>query len=216
MGHRQTPLDVRLGLRRAIRYLREYPYEWRERQQQHARNLDRVALLGRFIAPQGIGAELGVHKGYFSPILFTHLAPRKLYLIDPWYLQSKSWCWGDGNRNAIDALRRILREMEEDLVSGNVVLTIEDDLKALADMPNGHLDWVYLDTTHQYQQTVKELQLLKAKVKADGIIAGDDWQTDPSHEHHGLCRAVQEFVDRENYRVLHADTKSMQWAIRSQ
>lgn len=179
-----------------MRYLREYPYEWRERQQQHARNLDRVALLGRFIAPQGIGAELGVHKGYFSPILFTHLAPRKLYLIDPWYLQGRSWCWGDGNRNAIDALRRILREMEEDLVSGNVVLAIEDDLKALADMPNGHLDWVYL-------------------VKADGIIAGDDWQTDPSHEHHGLCRAVQEFVDRENYRVLHADTQSMQWAIRS-
>jgi len=52
--------------------------------------------LSRFIAPGGVGAELGVHKGYFSPVLLEGLAPEKLYLIDPWYLQGKEWTWEEG------------------------------------------------------------------------------------------------------------------------
>jgi len=56
------------------------------------------------------------------------------------------------------------------------VLWIDDDLVALTRMPDEHLDWAYLDTTHQYDQTATELQLLKQKVKPGGIIAGDDWR----------------------------------------
>jgi hypothetical protein len=142
------------------------------------------------------------------------LKPRKLYLIDPWYRQGKCWTWGDGNRNIVDALCTVLHETEDDLVSGRAVLVVDDDLTALAKMPNGHLDWAYLDTNHKYEQSVKELQLLNVKVKAGGTIAGDDWQADPSHKHHGLCRALQEFVDREGYRNLDVDPESTQWAIR--
>ena len=198
-----------------ITYLRRYQEDRRERAAQHARNVNRVELLGRFIARQGTGAELGVHKGYLSPILLDRLAPKKLYLIDPWYLHGKHWSWGEGNRRVMDALCHILHKMEDELVSGRLVLLIDDDLQALAKMPDGHLDWVYLDTTHQYEHTAKELQLLKVKVKPGGVIAGDDWQSDPSHRHHGVCRAVREFIDREDYTLLCADEDSLQWAISS-
>jgi hypothetical protein len=194
--------------------LRRFRADYREREWQRTRNLARAELLRRFISPQGKGAELGVHKGYFSPVLLAHLAPEVLYLIDPWYLQGKQWSWGDGNRKVMDALTRILRNMEDELVSGKVVLLIDHDLQALSRMPDGHLDWVYLDTTHQYEQTVQELQLLRSKVKTGGIIAGDDWQIDPNHRHHGVCRAVREFTDRGGCELLCADQESMQWAVR--
>jgi len=124
--------------------------------------------LSRFIAPGGVGAELGVHKGYFSPVLLEGLAPEKLYLIDPWYLQGKEWTWGEGNRRAVDALCRILRELEDELAIGKAVLWIDDDLVALTRMPDEHLDWANLDTTHQYDETARELQLLKQKIKPGG------------------------------------------------
>jgi hypothetical protein len=170
--------------------------------------------LSRFITPGGIGVELGVHKGYFSPVLLEGLAPERLYLIDPWYLQGKQWTWGEGNRRTVDALRRILRELEDELVVGKVVLWIDDDLAALTRMSDAYLDWAYLDTTHQYDQTAKELQLLKRKVKPGGIIAGDDWWPDPLHQHHGVCKAVREFVDREPCKIVHADEVSSQWILR--
>jgi hypothetical protein len=91
----------------------------------------------------------------------------------------------------MDALCHILHKMEDELVSCRLVLLIDDDLQALAKMPDGHLDRVYLDTTHQYEQTAKELQLLKVKVKPGGVIAGDDWQSDPSHRHHGCAEQCE-------------------------
>ena len=196
-----------------IAYLRRYRGEMRYRSTQRARNIQRIEFLEQFIARQGTGAELGVHKGHFSQVLLDRLAPQKLYLIDPWYLQGKQWSWGDGNRRVMDALCYVLRKMEDELVSGQVVLLIENDLEALAKMPDGHLDWVYLDTTHQYEQTVKELEVLKVKVKPGGVISGDDWQPDPSHKYYGVCRAVREFVDREKHAVLCVDAKTHQWII---
>jgi hypothetical protein len=185
-----------------------------ERAAQSVRNAQRIEPLVHFISPGGIGAELGVHKGYFSRALLEHLAPKKLYLIDPWYLQGKYWSWGEGNRRVVDAVSRILRELEDDLAGGKAVLWIEDDLRALAQLPDRHLDWAYLDTTHQYDQTANELSLLKQKVKSGGIIAGDDWQPDPSHRHHGVCKAVREFVDREQCELIYIDEASLQWILR--
>jgi Methyltransferase domain len=201
-------------MRQYAAYLRYWDRNGPERASQRVRNIQRIGLLRRFIAPGGVGAELGVHKGYFSPLLLDALAPEKLYLIDPWYLQGKQWTWGEGNRRAVDALCRTLRELEDELVAGTAVLRIDDDLEALARMADHHLDWAYVDTTHQYEQTARELALLKRKVKAGGIIAGDDWQPDASHRHHGVCKAVREFVDRERCTLLHADHVSMQWILR--
>lgn len=209
-------LRLRLSWQRALRHLREAPGDVLERRREHVRNLERIAWLDRCIPRNGIGAELGVHKGYFSPLLLSQLAPRKLYLIDPWFLQGKAWRWGKGNRNIVDALCRVMRDMEDDFIAGTLVLVIKDDLTALAEMPDGYLDWVYLDTNHRYEQTVKELALLKIKVRAGGVIAGDDWHPDPSHKHYGVYRAVMEFVDQEHYRILEADPKSKQWAITSE
>jgi hypothetical protein len=73
------------------------------------------------------------------------------------------------------------------------------------------VDWVYLDSSHEYEHTVEELEILRHKT---GLISGHDWHEDTSHEHHGVCKAVVEFCDRYGWRLKAADPWG-QWLVRS-
>ena len=85
----------------------------------------RARVLERVIKPGGVGVECGVYKGEFSLALLERLAPSRLYLIDPWYLVTREWHWGEGDRSTVSALCNILRRFEDELVSGRVMLRIE-------------------------------------------------------------------------------------------
>jgi hypothetical protein len=174
----------------------------------------RGSFLHRMVAKNGMGAEIGVHKGQFTRSILDHTQPMRLHLIDPWYLFGKEWPWAKDNKSTTDALVGVLQSFEEELVNGSVVLHVGYDLEVLAEFTDQYFDWVYLDTSHQYEQTQRELLLLKRKVKADGVITGDDWYADPNHLHHGVFRAVQEFLAHEPYELIYADDIDKQWAIR--
>ncbi len=179
-----------------------------------ARDLARIEVLRRFIAPGGVGAEIGVHKGYFTAHLLRELTPQRLHLVDPWYLLGAEWNWGPPSRSTVDALCSILHRYTDELTAGRVVLHVGWDLEVLAAMPDASFDWVYLDTDHEYESTRLELEVLQRKVTPSGIIAGDDWRSDPDHRHHGVFRAVQEVVATTGYDLLHADDDDQQWLIR--
>lgn len=174
----------------------------------------RAKFLEQMIAKGGVGAELGVYKGRFTGIILDVVAPERLHLIDRWYLIGERWDWAYGNQSTIDALVGILHTYAAELISGRAILHVGDDLEVLRTFPDRYFDWVYLDTSHDYDHSVEELGLLKLKVKAGGVIAGDDWQSDPAHVHHGVCRAVREFIAREPYELLYANDTDKQWAIR--
>jgi len=174
----------------------------------------RFQVLKPFLKENAVAAELGVLKGDFSRPIVESLKPAKLHLVDPWYLLGPEWSWENGDRSTIHALIGILKDFEKELTSGQVVLNIAYDQDFLATLPDGYFDWVYLDTTHEYEQTKIELQLLQRKVKASGIIAGDDWRPDPKHPHHGVYKGVQELIAEGNYEILYSDSTDLQWAIR--
>jgi hypothetical protein len=174
----------------------------------------RAKFLEQMIPKGGVGAELGVYKGHFTRTILDVVEPKRLHLIDPWYLLGERWEWAYGNQSTIEALVGVLRTCAAELICGRAILHVGDDLEILLTFPDHYFDWVYLDTSHNYGHTVKELELLAVKVKAGGVIAGDDWQTDPAHVHHGVCRAVREFIAREPYDLMYADETDKQWAIR--
>lgn len=177
-------------------------------------HLIRANVLRSLIRENGIGAEIGVHKGTFSRSILNTVKPQQLHLIDPWYLMGKEWRWGEGNRSTMDALINILQAFEDELINKTIVLHIGYDLEVLMTFPDDYFDWVYLDSSHQYEQTKKELALLKLKVKKEGVIAGDDWYNDPEHRHHGVYLAIQEFVEHEPYEIIYADNQNKQWALK--
>ena len=183
---------------------RRGPRHWAEK---------RLRALKPYLTEHAVAAELGVLKGDFSEQILQSLKPTRLHLVDPWYLQGLEWSWEKGDRSTIHALTGILKDFDKELTSGQVVLDIGYDQDVLAALPDAYLDWAYLDTTHEYAQTRTELQLLQRKVKASGVIAGDDWRPDPAHPHHGVYKAVQELVAEGGYEILYADSGNLQWAI---
>ncbi len=73
---------------------------------------------------------------------------------------------------------------------------------------------MYFDTTHTYEQTVKELALAAALVRPEGIICGDDWRDDPSHVHYGVRQAIEEFCAATDFGLVYSSANDRQWAIR--
>jgi hypothetical protein len=178
------------------------------------KNRARRAILQSLLPKRGIGAELGVHKGHLTPHLIEWSDATKVYAVDPWYLLGPTWEWAAGEKSTVGGLVRTLRRSEKYLQNGRCEVVIADDCEWLAALPDAFLDWVYLDSSHMYEHTVRELALLEAKVKPDGIVAGDDWQSDPSHRHHGVTKAVRESVAEGRFEVIFTDDTTHQWAAR--
>jgi hypothetical protein len=51
-------------------------------------------------------------------------------------------------------------------------------------------------------------------VKSSVIFCGDDWRPDPNHMHHGVYKAVNEFILKYNYQLIYASDKNLQWFIK--
>jgi hypothetical protein len=174
----------------------------------------RLEFIERVLPKNGIGAELGVFKGHLSPILLKHSKATKLHLIDPWYFLTARWAWAGGNQSTVDALIKVLKTFKNEIEDGRILIHVGDDLQVLATFPDQYFDWVYIDSSHMYEHTMHELQMLASKVKDNGVIAGDDWQPEPNHRHHGVYKAVNEFIVSEEYRLIYSDRENMQWAIK--
>jgi hypothetical protein len=179
------------------------------------RGATRIRFLRKMnIAPDGIGAEIGVQKGFFSHVLLHEFRPQRLHLLDPWYLIGEEWSWATTSKSTSKALRNVIFWFQKELTSKEIVLHIGFDEEVLAELPDNYFDWVYLDTSHTYEHTKRELELLHTKMKPSGMILGDDWFSDPSHKFFGQYRATKEFVEEKGYIVVYSSDTDHQWAIR--
>jgi len=170
--------------------------------------------------PKGtVGAELGVFKGEFSADILRVAQPRELHLVDSWWTE---WgeCypdWGEytdfGALGTRDCYEQTLRSVEAERGSTDVIVHVGDDVAYLESLADGALDWSYLDSSHGYEHTRRELDALRRKTKSNGVITGHDWQEDPAHLHHGVYRAVNEFCAAHGWEVVMLDNH-LQWAIR--
>jgi hypothetical protein len=174
----------------------------------------RAKFVSEIIKGREIGAEIGVHKGQFSRFLIDTISPQRLHLIDPWYLMGKEWDWAQDQKSTIFALTNIIREFEKELISQQVILHIGYDFDVLPSFPDSYFDWVYLDTSHSYEHTLLELELISNKLKPTGVIVGDDWYPDPSQLHHGVFRAVKDFLSKnQDFKEVYSSPKDKQWAL---
>jgi hypothetical protein len=158
-------------------------------------------------------AEVGVYKGDNSRHILKYAKPRELHLIDGWWTvegdtYEHPWYQIVGEqpdtRAAYAQVEALARKHPQCL------LHVGDDLEILPTFADRYFDWVYLDSSHEYGHTVKELDLLERKVKT--VICGHDWFPDPASEHHGVYRAVSELCSHGNWRVTWTDDWD-QWAI---
>lgn len=172
----------------------------------------------KILPRDSVGAEVGVFKGEFTAHILRTVKPKEFHLIDGWWLGYGEYYpdWGAytefgrlRTKDAFDHAKRVVGRIDRRSVA---VFHVRDDVECLDGFAESYFDWVYLDTSREYAHTTQELAVLKRKVRRVGLIAGDDWQPDPNHAHHGLCRAVREFCHACGWELAHSDSYG-QWCI---
>jgi Methyltransferase domain len=156
----------------------------------------------RLLPKSSVGAELGVFKGAFSAEILRRVVPKELHLVDMWWEAFGEFYpdWGrytDFGRLRTRAAYKHAVRVATEANYGNaakLVFHVGDDLAYLRTFPDGYFDWVYIDTSHEYAHTAAELALAAIKVRAGGLICGDDWTEEKGHPHAGVARAVKEFL----------------------
>jgi predicted O-methyltransferase YrrM len=83
----------------------------------------------------------------------------------------------------------------------------------LRSTPDNSLDFIYLDSSHDYENTKMELELCFKALKPGGVLLGDDWHDDPNHRHSGVARAVREVLETGPHTSLF-QPKDCQWGVK--
>ena len=178
----------------------------------------RKYVLNQFIKPNAKGAELGVFRGLFSEFILITVNPKLFYMVDGWELLfGEKFSWG-GDYTCNGTLPTAVAKseaIERTSFHNNrhvITSTTEDFLLNLTEK----MDFFYFYATHQYESVLNELNLIHNLdlLADDGVIIGDDWIIDPKHQHHGICRAVNDFVREQPYQLIHAHQPTRQFVLR--
>lgn len=180
----------------------------------------RASLLA-VLPPRSVGAEIGVHRGDLSARLLRRLELRRLHLIDPWkYADSpphpKMWHGGrtgGSQRNMERRYRGVLRRFERQIADGTVVVHRGMSWDIADEIPDGSLDWAYIDGDHSYEAVKRDIAAYVPKLRPGGVLAGDDYG-ERSGPRAGVTRAVDELVAFGRLEVVRV-SEDRQWAVRA-
>lgn len=139
--------------------------------------------------PKGrVGAEIGVDKGQHAVDLLNITRPSKIYLVDRWDYEA-----GLGTQESLAIAKEAVSKLDNASVAEFVV---SRGVPWLVSLPESYLDWCYLDTTHEYEDTVQELAAMRRAVRIGGHVAGHDFTLGGSPDWKaGVARAVIEAIE---------------------
>lgn len=147
------------------------------------------------IKEDSIGCELGVFEGEFSELLLRSKKFTKLYLVDLFDGIIES---GDkkGNNIKYQSGENLFNIVNKKFVNEKVIEIVKSDsISFLNSFPDNYFDFIYIDTSHQYEHTKNELKISLKKIKNKGIISGHDYN---KNMFAGVVKAVDEF-SKDNY-----------------
>jgi hypothetical protein len=159
----------------------------------------RDIVRGRLLAQlpkNAVVAEIGVWEGGFSRRILEICDPAALHLIDPWMYQPEFGNTGFGRKKNKDLMevkyQDVVAAFQNDPRVHIHRATSEDALGAL---PDGSLDWVYIDGNHNEPFVGNDLALCLRKVKPNGIITGDDYNWQAEQSGAPVRRAVEAMME---------------------
>ena len=176
----------------------------------YERQKERYEVIAPLLGRDEVGAELGVYKGGFGEFLLPHC--RKLYLVDVWYRNGGFWDMEGRADSRVETVVSILRTYQAEIEEGRVEVVVERASAFLDALPEDHFDFLYLDASHRYQATRKEIASAIRAVRPGGHVFGDDYDPDPESRQHGVFRAVNEAVKRTGATMV-VDARR-QWGLR--
>ena len=140
-------------------------------------------VLGKVYAELGftMGAEVGVRRGRYSEILCRANPGLHLYCIDSWAADYKY---------AAERQEGFYQMAVERLAPFNVTFLRKTSMEALADIPDGSLDFIFIDANHHFDYVMQDIILWVPKVKSGGIVSCHDYQCGEV----GVTKAIEAYV----------------------
>ncbi len=113
------------------------------------------------------GAEVGVGQGIFSEKLVTDIPGCKLICIDNWAPTPKdSW---DRQEDRLRIARSKLDKHKVRFIRNT------SEQAAEWEIPDGMLDFVYIDADHRFDHVMQDIILWFKKIRRGGILSGHDY-----------------------------------------
>lgn len=174
------------------------------------RQKQRYEYIRPFLGENAVGAEIGVFKGGFGEFLRQHT--EVLYLVDPWIKLSTYWGDKKPENSVVKAFIQVLTIYQEEIEAGRVKVVPDFSVPFLDSLDDEHLDWIYLDASHKYEDTLKEIRAAIPKIKKGGYLLGDDFDPNPESKQHGVYLAVNQIISEYGYEM--PLNNSRQWGLK--
>lgn len=143
------------------------------------------------------GAEIGVQTGQYSIILCKTIPNLKLICIDPWnHLPEK--------RRAGKRSEKQYQYCVETLSPYGTTFMRMESMNAVKLVPDGSLDFVYIDALHDFDNAMMDIISWVPKVRAGGMVSGHDYI--PFHDY-GVIQAVDIYtqIHKIEYHITQPD-----------
>lgn len=155
------------------------------------------------------GAEIGVWEGKYAKQLCECNPGVELIGVDPWAVQEDY----KEAKNDPGRMKAAYHTACQTLQPFTVRLMRMTSLEAAADVPDGSLDFAYIDGNHKRAFVEADLQAWTPKVRTGGIVAGHDFRINDRKPWIEVPEAVTAFTAERKiapWYVLAAD-KSPSW-----
>lgn len=159
------------------------------------------------------GAEIGVWRGEYSAYLCQTIPGLHLTCVDP-------WCQYGGYvdpKNQAARLEAAYVEACATLAPYNVDIKRMASNKAARLVPDGALDFCYVDSNHAKAYVLADLDAWVPKVRSGGIVAGHDYELVQRRKFLQVKAAVDEWRRSHEVGPLHVvandKTPSFFWQV---
>jgi len=165
--------------------------------------------------------EIGVETGGFSRMIYDYLKPKKLYLIDPWEVgydkrgEEKTYTGVlqqlPTAHSTEEQYQQVITKFSGEIESGRIECKRDYSYNVVNSFPDGHFDFIYIDSCHLYGCVKSDLEIFLPKLKDGGLMCGHDYT---NMENFGVVQAVDEFCVEHDFKmILLSPSTAFDWAL---
>lgn len=160
----------------------------------------------------GHGVEVGVLFGEYSRHMLGFW-PGRLTMVDPWVNQDvRTYLDGCNAVNLADAEATARASVAQ--FGDRATLLRMFSAEAAQTIPDGSLEWAYIDANHSYKFATADIAAWLPKVRSGGVLAGHDfYERHDAWQDCGVKQAVQDFA-RVNDLMVHLTPCTSWWILK--
>jgi hypothetical protein len=166
--------------------------------------------IGRWLMENGLTgtvAEIGVMHGGFSKMVLADWNGKEYLMVDIWERQPAEIYKERTEDVPYDLKYQDCLKIAEQNPCVRIIRKLSVD--AAKDIPDGSLDWVFIDANHAYDAVKADLKAWWPKVRSGGLFSGHDFEDSTEWPHWcEVKRAVTEWMKSKKLKFHVSECKS--------